>query len=182
MAKKKASVKKTTKLLAFLFAIIVSGFFAKETVVKDYAEPVKGVIAGKVTKIADGDTLTIINSDNKLVKIRLYGIDAPETKQEFGSNSKQFLSSQINGKYITVDVIDIDKYKRSVGRVFIDDLDINREMVKNGYAWVYSQYMKLPEKSEWENLQTIAKADKKGLWQEDNPTAPWKWRKDPAYK
>jgi endonuclease YncB( thermonuclease family) len=58
--------------------IVVSGFFAKETVVKDYAEPVKEVIADEVTKIADGDTLTILNSDNKLVKIRLYGIDAPE--------------------------------------------------------------------------------------------------------
>jgi endonuclease YncB( thermonuclease family) len=50
--------------------------------------PVKGIIAGKVTKVSDGDTLTIINSDNKLAKIRLYGIDSPETKQEFGLNSK----------------------------------------------------------------------------------------------
>ncbi|MCA6069578.1 MAG: thermonuclease family protein [Endomicrobium sp.] len=61
----------------------------------------------------------------------------------------------MNGKYITVDVIDIDRYKRSVGGVFLDDLDTNREMIENGYAWVYSRYMKLPEKSEWENLQTI---------------------------
>jgi endonuclease YncB( thermonuclease family) len=104
MAKKKASIKKTTKLLAFLLVAIVSGFFARETVIKDCAEPVKGVISGKVTKVSGGDTLTILNSDNKLVKIRLYGIDAPETKQGFGSNSKGFLSSQINGKYITVGV------------------------------------------------------------------------------
>ena len=182
MAKKKTSVKKTAKLLVFLFAALVSGFFAKETVIKDYAEPVKGVISGKLIKVIDGDTLTIANADNKIVKIRLYGIDAPETKQEFGANSKEFLSNRIKGKEITVNVIDIDRYKRSLGRVFIDDLDINKEMVENGYAWVYPQYIKLPEKSEWENLQSIAKADKKGLWQEDNPTAPWDWRKDKAYK
>jgi endonuclease YncB( thermonuclease family) len=144
MARKKTSVKKTTKLLAFLFAVIVSGFFTKEAVIKEYAEPVKGVIEGKVSKVTDGDTLTIINSDNKLVKIRLYGIDAPETKQEFGLNSKAFLSEQINVKYVMVDVIDIDRYKRSVGRIFVDDLDINKAMVENGYAWVYAQYIKIP--------------------------------------
>lgn len=93
MARKKTSIKKTTKLIAFSLALIASGFFAKEAVIKEYAPPVKGIIAGKVTKISDGDTLTIVNSDNKLVKIRLYGIDSPETKQEFGTNSKEFLSS-----------------------------------------------------------------------------------------
>jgi endonuclease YncB( thermonuclease family) len=133
MAKKNFCEEKT-KLLAFLFAAVVSGFFTKEVVIKDYAEPVKWHIEGKVSKISDGDTLTILNSDNKLVKIRLYGIDAPETRQEFGSNSKEFLSNQINGKHITVEVIDIDRYKRSVGRVFIDDLEINKIMVENGYA------------------------------------------------
>jgi len=182
MVKKKTSVKKTTTLLAFLFAMVVSGFFAKEAVIKEYAPPVKGIISGTVTKISDGDTLTIINSENKLVKVRLYGIDSPETKQEFGSNAKDFLSNQINGKYITIDVIDIDRYKRSVGRIFLDDLDINRAMVENGYAWVYSQYCKIPECVEWERLQETAKINKTGLWQDDNPTPPWKWRKDSSYK
>jgi endonuclease YncB( thermonuclease family) len=182
MAKKKTSVKKRTKLAALLFAVIVSGFFAKESVIKDYATPVKGIISGKVTKVADGDTVTIVNADNKLVKIRLYGIDSPEKKQEFGLNSKDFLDNQINGKYITVDVIDIDQYKRSVGRIFLDDLDINRAMIEEGYAWVYTQYCKIPERSEWEQLQELAKANKKGLWQENNPTPPWKWRRDSAYK
>jgi endonuclease YncB( thermonuclease family) len=182
MAKKKTSVKKTTKLLAFLFAMLVSGFFAKETVIKEYAPPIKGIISGTVSKISDGDTLTIINSDKKLVKIRLYGIDSPETKQKFGSDSKEFLANKINGKYITVDVIDIDRYKRSVSRIFLDDLDINRAMIENGYAWVYSQYCKIPERAEWEQLQETAKADKKGLWQEENPIPPWKWRKDSDYK
>jgi micrococcal nuclease len=117
-----------------------------------------------------------------LVKIRLYGIDAPEKKQEFGLNSQEFLSNHIKGRYITVDVIDIDRYKRSVGRVFIDDLDINRIMIENGYAWVYSQYIKIPERTEWEQLQETAKLERRGLWQENSPIPPWKWRKDPAYK
>ena len=182
MAKRKTSVKKKTKLIALLFAVVVSGFFAKESVIKEYAEPIKGVVAGKVTKVADGDTLTIINADNKLVKIRFYGIDAPETKQEFGLDSKKFLTDKIFGKYITVDVIDIDQYKRSVGRVFLDNIDVNRLMIEDGYAWVYSQYCKIPERTEWEQLQELAKADKKGLWQNDNPTSPWQWRKDSSRK
>jgi endonuclease YncB( thermonuclease family) len=157
-------------------------FAINEPVIKEYAEPVKCAIVGTVSKVSDGDTLTIINADNKLVKIRLYEIDAPEKKQEFGLNSQEFLSGHIYGKYITVDVIDIDRYKHSVSRVFINDLDINRIMVENGYAWVYSQYIKIPERTEWEQLQEIARLEQRGLWRGDNPTPPWKWRKDPAYK
>ena len=182
MAKKKISVKKTDKLFAFLFVLIASGFFAKETVIKEYATPVKCIVSGKVMKVSDGDTLTIVNADKKLVKIRLYGIDSPETKQEFGIKSKEFLSGQINGKYVTVDVIDIDRYKRSFGRIFLDDLDINKIMVENGYAWVYSQYCKISKRTEWEQLQETAKLEKRGLWQENNPTPTWKWRKDPSCK
>jgi endonuclease YncB( thermonuclease family) len=55
-------------------------------------------------------------------------------------------------------------------------------MVENDYAWVYSQYNKIPEKAEWENLQATAKSDKKGLWQADTPIPPWEWRKDKPYK
>ncbi|MCL2335223.1 MAG: thermonuclease family protein, partial [Endomicrobia bacterium] len=84
--------------------------------------------------------------------------------------------------YITADVIDIDQYKRSVGRVFLDGADINRMMVEEGFAWVYPQYCKIPERAEWEKLQKTARADKKGLWRENNPTPPWKWRKNSGYK
>ncbi|MDR2426464.1 MAG: thermonuclease family protein [Endomicrobium sp.] len=63
------------------------------------------------------------------------------------------------------------KLSRS-GRVYLDDIDINRKMIEDGYAWVYSQYCKIPERVKWEQLQEIAKSDKKGLWQADNPTPP----------
>ena len=182
MAKRKKSMKKTRKLIIFLIAAIFSGFFAKESVIKEYAPPVKGIIAGKVIKVSDGDTLTIKNTDNKLVKIRLYGIDAPEIKQDFGPDSKVFLSNNISGRYITVDVLDIDQYKRSVGRVFLDDTDINRLMIEDGFAWVYPQYCKIPERTQWEEFQKNAKADKKGLWQKTAPTPPWIWRKNSSHK
>jgi endonuclease YncB( thermonuclease family) len=178
MAKRKSSKKKNIKLLFLIFAFLISGFFAKEELTKEYAQPVIGVISGKVVKVSDGDTLTIATDENKLVKIRLYGIDSPEKKQNFGDKAQDFLSQQIKDKYVTVDVIDIDQYKRSVGRVFIDDVDINREMVKEGYAWVYTQYCKIPQRAEWERLQETAKEHRKGLWNSNNPIAPWQWRKD----
>jgi hypothetical protein len=104
--KEEGFYKKTTKLLIFLFVTLVSDFFAKKMVVKDYAEFVKGIISSTVSKVSDGDTLIILNADNKFVKISLCDIDAPEAKQEFCSNLISFLASQINGKHIMVDIID----------------------------------------------------------------------------
>lgn len=160
-----------------MITVIFSSFFVKETVVKDYAQPVIGTISGKVTKVSDGDTVTIVNNENKRVKVRLYGIDSPELSQDHGETAKQFLSEQVSGRYVTVDVLDIDQYKRSVGRIYIDDTDINRKMVEEGQAWVYPQYCKIPERAEWESLQQSAKLDKRGLWTNSSPTPPWEWRR-----
>lgn len=168
--------KKTKKLIGLLFAFILSSFFIKESVTKEYADPVIGTISGTVNKVNDGDTITILNSDNKLIKIRLYGIDSPELDQEHGKNAKLFLSHYTSGQYITVDVLDIDRFDRSVGRVYLNDIDINRIMVEEGHAWVYQKYCKIPEKKEWLALEKAAKADKKGLWAKKDPISPWDWR------
>ncbi|MDR1941152.1 MAG: thermonuclease family protein [Endomicrobium sp.] len=55
---------------------------------------------------------------------------------------------------------------------------LNEKIIDDGYAWVYTQYCKIPELTEWEQLQETARADKKGFWISDNPTPPWKLRKD----
>ena len=58
--------------------------------------------SAKVVKVSDGDTITVLTQNKESIKVRLYGIDAPETKQDFGKASKQYLSSLIAGRIDTV--------------------------------------------------------------------------------
>lgn len=138
----------------------------------------KNDIQGKVVKVADGDTITILDSENKQIKIRLYGIDAPEKTQDFGKVSREYLAELVAGKTVNVTVLDTDRYGRSVGRIKVDDKEVAEEMLKSGLAWLYTAYCKIPECERWKELETRAKTAKIGLW--SNPTAqePWKWRKE----
>ena len=134
-------------------------------------------ISGKVVNVADGDTITILNAENKQTKVRLYGIDAPEKAQDFGNKFREKLASLVAGKNIEVVVIDVDQYGRSVGRIKVDGKEVAEEMLKLGFAWLYTPYCKIPECARWKELETQAKTAKIGLWA--NPTAqePWQWRK-----
>ena len=142
----------------------------------------KNDIQGKVVKVADGDTITILNSENKQIKIRLYGIDAPEKAQDFGKVSKEYLAELVAGKTVNVTVLDTDRYGRSVGRIKIEGKEVAEEMLKLGLAWLYTAYCKIPECEQWKELETQAKTDKIGLWSNPTAQAPWLWRKEHRQK
>ena len=112
--------------------------------------------SAKVVKISDGDTITVL-SGKEQTKVRLYGIDAPEKKQDYGQRSKQFLASLIAGQVIEVEP---------------KGQDINAQMVLNGYAWAYMKYSRM-----YVDQEKLARENKRGLWQSSNPTPPWEWRK-----
>jgi endonuclease YncB( thermonuclease family) len=131
-------------------------------------------LEGKVVKIADGDTLTLLTSINEQIKIRLAGIDTPERKQPFGNRAKQALSSLAFQKQALVEVETIDRYGRTVGVVFVDGQNINAELVKQGMAWVYREYNK--DRALYE-LESKAKEKKLGLWLDKKPIPPWEWRR-----
>ena len=98
---------------------------------------------GKVVSIADGDTLTVL-VDRQQVKVRLEGIDCPEKGQPFGTKAKQALSELVFGKTVAVRSIGTDKYKRTLGRVFVrvegETSDVNHSLVAQGLAWWYRAY------------------------------------------
>lgn len=125
----------------------------------------------KVIKISDGDTITILQ-DKQQTKVRLYGIDAPEKKQDYGQKSKQFLASLIAGQVVEVEPKGKDRYKRTLGIIHYKDQDINAQMVLNGYAWAYVKYSRM-----YVDQEKLARENKRGLWQSSNPTPPWEWRK-----
>ncbi|GIV20060.1 MAG: hypothetical protein KatS3mg023_1811 [Armatimonadota bacterium] len=128
-------------------------------------------ITGTVVGVHDGDTVTVLTKDRQQFKIRLYGIDAPETRQPFGNRAKRYLSDLIFNKHVRVSVKGKDRYGRVLGVLFLNGKDINAVIVRDGYAWAYVRYSRqyvLQEKQ--------ARSAKRGLWSQHNPVPPWEWR------
>ncbi|WP_428897462.1 Endonuclease YncB [Parelusimicrobium proximum] len=170
--------KQISKIITLVLALIIAALTTQLTALNKKYQPVKGRISGSVIKISDGDTLTLLSEGREEIKVRLYGIDAPETGQDYGTASKNYLSSLIAGRYVEADIIDIDQYGRSVGVVFADEEAVNAKMAAEGYAWVYTNYCKIKSCEEWQDLQDTAKENRKGLWRQNKQTPPWKWRKN----
>jgi endonuclease YncB( thermonuclease family) len=150
------------KTLIFIGAILVSQVSNAE-----YLESLK------IKRVVDGDTVHVFYQD-EVYKIRLTEIDAPERDQPYGSNSTEYLKSLLKEGMVDVDISGTDRYGRKLGRLYWQGIDINRELVSAGYAWVYDQYV--TDKSFYEN-QSKARNSKKGLWEDQNPLEPWNWRK-----
>jgi micrococcal nuclease len=131
------------------------------------------LMQGRVVAIADGDTFTLLLANNSQEKIRLIDIDAPEKKQDFGMAAKKQLSDLIFGKQVNVRWMKRDRNKRIIGEVFINGVNINEVMIKEGFAWQYLIYNSGPR---LRNMEAEARKLKKGLWQMPNPVAPWEFR------
>ena len=139
-------------------------------------DPKTGYIYGTVVGITDGDTLTILTAINKTAKIRLAEIDTPERSQPYGKRAKQVLSHLTFKKPVAIRLVDIDRYQRIVGRIYVDDLDVSAEMVQRGAAWVYRKYAK---DQNLFRLEDEARSAKRGLWglSEALRVPPWEWRR-----
>lgn len=133
-------------------------------------------IKGKVIKVADGDTITILEENGDKTRVRFYGIDAPEKKQNYGIKSLDVLKNLIDKKEVEIEVKDKDQYGRVVGIVYYDKMNINLYMLETGNAWWYKQYSK--HNIEFKTAEEKAKLEKLGLWKEKNPTPPWIYRKE----
>jgi endonuclease YncB( thermonuclease family) len=131
---------------------------------------------GYVIKVIDGDSLRV-KAGRQVTEIRLYGIDAPEWGQEYGNKAKQALKRKINRKKVTVVQKDIDRYGRTVALVSSSSGLVNREMVKDGFAWMYPKYCRQqPLCSELKALEQRARSRRIGLWRGKNPISPWQWK------
>jgi len=126
--------------------------------------------SGKVVGISDGDTITVL-LDRQQVKVRLYGIDTPEKKQDFGTKAKWFLSGLVFKKTVEIESIDTDRYGRTVGIVYLGGKNINEEIVRSGFAWVYQRYCTRSICGAWKRLEASARAGKVGLWAQGQPGA-----------
>jgi micrococcal nuclease len=130
-------------------------------------------LQGKVIKIMDGDTFDLIDSAQKVQRIRLYGIDCPENGQDFSQVAKRFVSDRILQQYVDVHVFYLDRYKRAVGKVMINAEELNVTLLQKGFAWHYLAY---DQSEKYANAQADAKKLKLGLWIQPNATPPWEYR------
>lgn len=131
---------------------------------------------GRVVKVIDGDTIDVQRS-RSVERIRLYGIDAPEKDQPFGTGATGYLARLIGGEQVTIDEVTKDRYGRMVAMVGLDRSNVNQLLVQDGYAWVYSRYCRKAICQQWVNLEKDARLEKRGLWAGRNPVPPWEWRK-----
>ena len=133
------------------------------------------VLPGTVVGVVDGDTADI-RLQSGMIRVRLHAIDAPERDQPHGAASKQALSKLVYGKQVNVEPIEQDRYDRLVARLWLDELDVNAEMVKQGAAWVYRRYADDPAYCAYEKA---ARDLKRGLWAlpRNQRAAPWEWRR-----
>ena len=139
-------------------------------------EPLEGYIYGKVVKITDGDTLTILTGEKEQVKIRLAEIDTPERGQPYGKKAQEALSELVWPKNVAVRVVDIDRYGRTVGRIYVGETDVSAEMVRRGAAWVYRSTQRTRACM---NLRPRLRTAERGIWglSESQQMPPWEWRK-----
>mgnify|MGYP003094698964 FL=1 len=131
-----------------------------------------------VLDVHDGDTVTVAPMGDVRVpmKLRLYGIDAPELEQKGGPQSRDHLLSLVRpGQGVEVIKMSTDKYGRTVALVATDRV-LNADMLEAGQAWAYPAFCNALFCNGWKKLERDAKEARRGLWSRKNPTPPWKWR------
>lgn len=135
-------------------------------------------VAGRVISVADGDTLTVLTTQNQQIRVRLADIDAPEKGQDFGAKSKQALSEMVFGQHVYLEGNRKDRFERTIATVYLPHYptptNVNLAMVSNGFAWHYTQFSR---NTNFAKAQEAARAARKGLWSLPNPIPPWEFRR-----
>jgi len=145
------------------------------TIILLYVAATAHAWTGKVLEVSSGDSITVLH-DGRQVKVRLYGIAAPEKSQPYWQKAKNMTSAFVAGKIVDVSIFDTNRYGFSVGLVTVGGKNINRTLIETGYAWVYDAYCGQSFCSDWQGLELQARAAKLGLWRDSSPTPPWLWR------
>lgn len=161
-----------------LIAVLTIAVFGIGQLLEERSAPLpnRGVeLSCRISEVYDGDTVSA-RCDNGRLKIRLFGIDAPEMGQKpWGDNSRRQLQAMIPAGNIRLQVMDNDRYGRTVARIFDGDQDLGLSLVRQGGAVVYSQYNR---SAAYAAAETQAKRERLGVWSKPGAQQePWEWRK-----
>jgi endonuclease YncB( thermonuclease family) len=162
-------------VLGLLFLVscvcLVSGYELCQANTDGYDE----VFSADVVKVLDGDTLEV-RHQGRILRVRLFGIDAPEWQQAFSHQAKAFTRQRVQGQRVELRSKDWDKYGRLVAVVHVGGDSLNEELLREGLAWVHIYYCKEPICRKWRQLEQEARMARRGLWKNDTPVPPWKWK------
>ena len=133
-----------------------------------------GEVPGKVVSVIDGNTIEFLSSDNETFRFVLSGIDCPELGQEFGEEAKKHLEKLLKGREIILTIEGKDRLGNKMGSITLPrGKDPRMELLENGLAWTQERN----SNREFEVIQEEAKKKRKGLWKQENPVAPWVFRR-----
>ena len=131
-----------------------------------------------VTKIIDGDSV-LVRDGSETIEVRLWGIDTPEYRQPYSKAAKKYTKKLLKNKTVVLEVKDQDKYGRMVAMLTLEGgISINELLVKRGFAWVHIYYCREAVCEKWKEYQKEARKRKLGLWREQEPVAPWVWKRN----
>jgi endonuclease YncB( thermonuclease family) len=138
---------------------------------------------GKVIEVNSGDVLTIYNL-NRPVRVKLLGVDAPEMNQAFGDVAKKHLADLILDKSVLVEYSGIASDSSLTGRVLLNDADIGAQMIRDGAAWFDTNTNRLTgtDRDVYQQSEQAARNERRGLWQQENPVAPWEFVREEALR
>ncbi|GGF00274.1 Endonuclease YncB, thermonuclease family [Chishuiella changwenlii] len=128
----------------------------------------------KVTRVIDGDTIEVLNNKKEKIRIRLAEIDCPEKGQNFSAKATKFTNDAVWNKTVEIEITSVDRYGRSIGKVYYNNKYLSAELVKKGLAIVYRKYSKDMKLIDLENK---AKLKKIGIWSDPNFVIPEQFRK-----
>lgn len=134
---------------------------------------VESEFKGKAIGITDGDTIRVLTEDHRAVSVRLEGIDAPEKGQEHGAKATAALKDLVGGREILIKKTGEDRYKRTLAYVYVVGLEVNQQLVEDGWAWHFTKYNC---EERYATAEAEARKLKRGLWAHDRPMAPWDYR------
>jgi endonuclease YncB( thermonuclease family) len=158
-----------------IFLLLISLLFLQFNNNAANAETIKGIL----DSVIGGDTITI-TSKGKIVEIRLFGIDTPEKTQAFGQIARNFTGGKASKGEIRVESITKTKDHdgKTMAIVFVNGINLNEQIVSQGFGWVSRQHCNESFCADWLKLESNAKASHKGLWADTNPSPPWEYRQN----
>ena len=127
----------------------------------------------RVDAVHDGDTVTCLDEQGRPQKIRLLGIDAPEYGQDYGDAARRGLAGKVAGGLVRVEGDARDQYGRLLGTLWIDDRNLNHELVAEGWAWAFGGFV---EDEDLVSAEAAARRARRGLWAGERPIPPRQWR------
>lgn len=133
-------------------------------------------LSGRVVRVVDGDTLSLLDASNQQHRLRLYGIDAPEQEQPHGEQAAEALLNRVINRRVDAVVVDTDDYDRKVATVYLDGENLNLWLVEQGHAWWYRYHARYEHRLE--SAEQAAREANRGLWRMNTPQPPWDWRRN----